>query len=123
MQALRLTVVRRSSSMMPILSGVARQAQHVLDAAEQLARRTPPRRARASWASRCRPSRRGCCGAAVPLRSCRAISAGDQRVEHASRDLVAVERHRVGGHVVADIADQHQAAAGQGERRRRPGAV
>ena len=38
MQALRLTVVRRSSSMMPILMVLRGSAQHLLDAAEQLAR-------------------------------------------------------------------------------------
>ena len=38
MHALRLTLVRRSSSMMPILTVLARQAEQILDAREQLAR-------------------------------------------------------------------------------------
>ena len=37
MQAFRLTLVRRSSSMMPSLTVLSRQAQQLLDAAEQLA--------------------------------------------------------------------------------------
>ena len=36
MQALRLTLVRRSSSMMPSLTVLARQAEQLFDAAEQL---------------------------------------------------------------------------------------
>ena len=40
---------------------------------------------------------------------------GDRGVEHAFGHFLASVEHGVGVHVVADIADQHEAAAGQGE--------
>ena len=40
---------------------------------------------------------------------------GDQGVEHGLVDRLAAEEHRVGGHVVADVAHQHQAAARKDE--------
>ena len=46
------------------------------------------------------------------------------RVEDALRDRVAVRvEDGVGGHQVPDVADEHQAAARERERRRRPAAL
>ena len=75
MHALRLTVVRRSSSMMPILMRVARQPEQVLDRRRRARRRRRPRPARASSASRCRSSR---CGE-LRARPCAAGRAARQR--------------------------------------------
>jgi hypothetical protein len=59
MQAFRLAEVRRSSSMMPIFSVFAAGPEDSRrERTDRRSARLPP--ARASWASRYRPSRRGC---------------------------------------------------------------
>ena len=118
MHSLRLTVVRRSSSMMPILSVFAREAERVLDAREQVARPARLPRGRASSASRCRRCRcASCAGRSCACRSCSAASAVTSRrgcLSGISR--AALVEHRVGGHQVADVAHQQQRAAVQRER-------
>jgi hypothetical protein len=91
-----------------------RQAQHLLDAAKNLAGEGDLLRAvhlRLDDIDRARP--------AVPARlqvvhrNCR----GDGGVQHALGDLLALGvQHGVGEHVVSDIADQHQATARQAQR-------
>ena len=118
MQAARLTVVRRSSSMMPILSVLRGRPSRSSTRREQLVgerdflrpvhlRLDDVDRAGAAVAQR----------SPAPCRSCIAISDGDRGVEDPLRHLGLPSRpgHRVGDHVVADIAHQHQAAAGQGD--------
>ena len=122
MQAARLTVVRRSSSMMPIFSvwrgrdracprprpnSVVREGDLVgavhlgLDDVD---------RAGAAVADR-----------SAPCRSCIAIERASRRRRGWPPGSRARRRqHRVGEHVVADIAHQHQAAALQRAARRRP---
>ena len=114
MQALRLTVVRRSSSMMPTLMVFSGSAEHLLDPAEQLAGQRD-----LVGAVHLRLDDVDRAGAAVlRLRTALEImdreQAGDRGVEEAFRNLLALRvEHRVGEHVVADIAHQQQAAAVQ----------
>ena len=115
MQALRLTVVRRSSSMMPILRCVAGKPEHVLDGAEQLVGEgdlVGPVHLGLDDVDRAGAA---CCERALPLRSWIAIS----EVTAASRMLSGISgrlvEHRVGEHVVADIAHQHEAAPVQAQ--------
>ncbi len=109
MHSARLTEVRRSSSMMPILTRMARQAERVLDAAEQLV----------GEGDFFRPVHLGLddidrAGAAVPqpaqaLQVVKRDQAGEHGVEHAFGRLLALDQNRVAGHQMADIAHQQQA--------------
>ena len=120
MHSLRLTVVRRSSSMMPIFTVFGGRPSDLLDVREDLVgeghflgavhlRLDDVDRARARVAQ------------AVRLAQ---VVHGDQRgahrVEQAFEGLVAVAVEHGGvGHQVADVAHQHQRAALEGERARR----
>ena len=123
MHSLRLTVVRRSSSMMPIFMRVVRHLQQLLDAREDLDREghlVRPVHLRLHDIDRA--------GARILAPAVRPDvvqrdQRGDRRIHDAFRHLVAlaVEDRRV-GHQVADIAHQHQRAAfhleGRAVRRR-----
>ena len=114
MQALRLTVVRRSSSMMPTFMVFSGSAEHLLDRGEQVAGQR-----HLVGAVHLRLDDVDRAGAAVlGLRAALEVvdreQAGDRGVENAFRNLLAlVVEHGVGEHVVADIAHQQQAAAVQ----------
>ena len=119
MQALRLRVVRRSSSMMPTLMVFCGRPEHVLDPAEQL---DGERHLVGSVHLGLDDVDRA--GAAVDLRAVSVAGlqavhsdqAGEQRVLDAFGHLVAVSvDDRVVGHQVADVAHEQQAAPGQGQ--------
>jgi hypothetical protein len=95
------------------LEGIARQVEDVLDACEQLGGerdfvRTVLFRLDDVYAAVAAVAQR-----ADAFQVMQGAMAGDQAVEQALEHLVAVlVQHRVGGHQVADVAHQHQAAAG-----------
>ena len=114
MHALRLAEVRRSSSMMPIFSVLrGRPSSSSTRPNSVVGERhfLRPVHLRLDDVDR---ARRGCCAAARCSQVVHRDQRGDRRIQDALGDLAAVGvQHRVGVHVVADIADQHQAAARQ----------
>ena len=124
MQALRLTLVRRSSSMMPSFTVFGGQAQHGFDAAEQFAGEGHfPGTVHLGLDDVDGPGARVLdAGLALALQVVDGDGRGDHCVQDAFGDFLAaaVEDGRV-GHQVADIAHEHQRAAVQRRLRRRWG--
>ena len=98
------------------LEGALRQAEHVLDAAEQLAGEGDL--LRAVHLGFDDVDRAG--AAVLPVTAVQRDQAGEQCVLYAFEDFAALglalaEDDRVVGHQVTDVADEQQAAAGQGD--------
>ena len=114
MQALRLSVVRRSSSMIPTLmvSG-GRPSSSSTRPNSSTAKATSSGPCIFGFTTYIEPVREfGQLGLAAQVRE--AAQRGHERVEDALGHLVAVAvEHRVGGHQVADLADEQQRPAGQ----------
>ena len=117
--ACRLSVVRRSSSMMPILSVLGSAARATPRRARTAAPQRRPRRDRASSASRCRPSPR-CRSHAPRLTSSPGIA--QSAVSAASRNVSKISAPSASSTASvrmwrADVANQQQRTPRQRDRR------